>query len=479
MPSRNSKYYSLLLIFADILTLVAAFVLAYIVRVQLDHRPLLEDVYAQEYLVSFILITPIWIGIFAALGLYSAGVYNRRLVEWSKILIGVFIGILLVIGCEYAIGTRLFPARLVALYAFGITAVMVTLVREFLRLMRSALFRYGVGVRRVLIVGNSAATTDIAATLSDTKKSGYEIVAIAGPKGVIPRHITQPIHYRSLTKALDDVTKLRISTIIQTDLYDSEERNQQIMACAQVHHIQYNFIPGEPEFYTGKNTIDIFLGYPIITVSQTPLIGWGAIVKNVFDFILGIIALILLSPLFITLIILQKIFNPGPVFYKSARLTQFSKPIKLYKFRSMRPEFGKKDAAEEFAEMGRPDLVKEYKKHHKVEHDPRVTKFGHFLRVTSLDELPQLLNVIQGELSLVGPRPILPQEVKFNKTRTALLHSVKSGVTGLWQVSGRSNLSFEERIELELYYARNWSFWLDIKILLKTIAVVFRRKGAK
>ncbi len=145
----------------------------------------------------------------------------------------------------------------------------------------------------------------------------------------------------------------------------------------------------------------------------------------------------------------------------------------------MRPEFGKKDAAEEFAEMGRPDLVKEYKKHHKVEHDPRVTKFGHFLRVTSLDELPQLLNVIQGELSLVGPRPILPQEVKFNKTRTALLHSVKSGVTGLWQVSGRSNLSFEERIELELYYARNWSFWLDIKILLKTIAVVFRRKGAK
>ena len=111
--------------------------------------------------------------------------------------------------------------------------------------------------------------------------------------------------------------------------------------------------------------------------------------------------------------------------------------------------------------------------------DPRVTKFGQFLRSTSLDELPQLFNVIRGDLSLVGPRPILPQEVKFNQARTALLHSVKSGVTGLWQVSGRSELSFEERIELELYYAQNWSFWLDLRILFKTIGVVIRKTGAK
>ena len=129
--------------------------------------------------------------------------------------------------------------------------------------------------------------------------------------------------------------------------------------------------------------------------------------------------------------------------------------------------------------MGREDLVEEYEKNRKVANDPRITRFGKFLRDTSLDELPQIFNVIRGDLSLVGPRPILPQEAKFNRARTALLHSVKSGVTGLWQVSGRSELSFEERIELELYYAQNWSFWLDLRILFKTIGVVIKKTGAK
>jgi len=217
----------------------------------------------------------------------------------------------------------------------------------------------------------------------------------------------------------------------------------------------------------------------MISVSQTPLIGWGAIAKTIFDAIVSLILLVLLSPVFLVLIILQKILNPGPVFYISRRLSQFSQPVRLIKFRSMSPKYGKKDAADEFRAMGREDLALEYEKNRKVTNDPRITGFGKFLRDTSLDELPQLLNVLHGDLSLVGPRPILPQEAKFSPARTALLHSVKSGVTGLWQVSGRSNLTFEERIELELFYAQNWSFWLDIKILFKTLAVVFRRTGAK
>jgi undecaprenyl-phosphate galactose phosphotransferase len=145
----------------------------------------------------------------------------------------------------------------------------------------------------------------------------------------------------------------------------------------------------------------------------------------------------------------------------------------------MGSQYGSQDAAKEFREMGREDLAKEYEKYRKVSNDPRITKFGKFLRDSSLDELPQLFNVIKGELSLVGPRPILPQEMNMAKGRTALLHSVKSGVTGLWQVSGRSELSFDERIELELYYAQNWSFWLDLKILIKTVVVVFQKRGAK
>ncbi len=478
MPTKNTKLYSLLLVLADILVLFAAFTLAYILRVQLDNRPLLAPVYAIEYIQAFLVIVPIWILIFATLGLYSASTYNRRLVEWGKIILGAFIGILVIIGWEYISERHIFPARLVAVYGFVGSAAMLLFEREVLRLTRSLLFRFGRGINRVLVIGNSDATRDIAYNLSHTERSGYHIVAIAGPKKIVPSGFDVE-HFSSVESALKRVRELRISTIIQTDLYDSVERNQRILSAAQTNHISYSFIPGEPEFYTGKNTVDVFLGYPMITVSQTPLIGWGAIAKGIFDRIVALVLLVVLSPVFLIITILQMLLNPGPIFYVHKRLSQFSRPVDLIKFRSMRSEFGGKDAADEFRAMGREDLAREYEQNRKVENDPRITPFGHFLRNTSLDELPQLFNVLRGELSLVGPRPILPQEAKFSPAKTALLHSVKSGVTGLWQVSGRSNLSFDERIELELFYAQNWSFWLDIKILFKTVAVVFRRTGAK
>ena len=478
MPGKNTKFYSLILIAADFLVLLLAFSVAYILRVQRDPRPLLTKVYADEYFIGLLTIIPFWIVVFASLGLYSAIVYNRRLVEWSKLLVGSFIGILIVIGWQYASGEVLFPARLVAVYALIASFVLLVLEREVLRWIRSLLFRFGHGTSRVLIVGNSAATYDIAENLAETKKSGYEIVAIAGPKKVVPRSLNVR-QFSSLDTALSHINELGITTIIQTDLYDSDERNQLVLGAAQMHHIGYSFIPGETEFYTGKNTVDVFLGYPMISVSQTPLIGWGAILKQFFDFLGSFVLLILLSPLFAVLIILQKTLNPGPIFYVSKRLSRFSEPINLIKFRSMGAEYGKMDAADEFRSMGREDLAEEYEKHRKVENDPRITAFGNFLRKTSLDELPQLINVLKGDLSMVGPRPILPQEAKHLQNRAALLHSVKSGVTGLWQVSGRSTLSFHERLELELFYAQNWSLWLDIKILFKTLGVVLRRRGAK
>lgn len=478
MPSRNTAFYSILLIVADFVVLLAAFTAAYILRVIYDPRPLLTDVYALDYLISLLIIVPFWIFIFATLGLYQARTYNRRLVEWGKLAVGSFIGILLVIGWEYISTHSLFPARLVAVYALGASFLLLVFARECMRLLRTLLFRRGRGTSRLMIIGNSAATYDIAANLADTAKSGYLVVAVAGPKSVLPDHIGAT-HFTSVDAALKAIDDLKIGSIIQTDLYDSAERNQRILGAAQMRHINYSFIPGEAEFYSGKNTVDVFLGYPMISVSQTPLIGWGGIVKRVFDVVAGGVIALLISPIFLLLILLQAIVNPGPVFYVSKRLSQFSKPVQLIKFRSMAAKYGKKDAADEFEDMGRADLAREYRTHRKVENDPRITRFGKFLRDTSLDELPQIINVLRGDLSLVGPRPILPQEVKFSPSRTALLHSVKSGVTGLWQVSGRSNLSFDERIELELFYAQNWSFWLDIKILFKTIGVVLRKTGAK
>lgn len=480
MLSKNTKFYSLILVIADFFVLLLAFGIAYILRVQFDPRPLVSEVASIDYLNTFLIVTPIWILVFAALGLYQSSVYSRRLVEWGKIAIGAFIGILLVIGWEYISERTIFPARLVAAYALLASFILIVFERELLRLGRSLMFRFGRGVSRVLIVGNSTATHDIAANLAETHKSGYKIVAIAGPKSVIPPHL-DIVHFHSVDTALKQVKQLKINTIIQTDLYDSSERNQRIMGAAQVNHISYSFIPGEAEFYAGKNTVDVFLGYPIISISQTPLIGWGAIGKRLFDVIVGSLLIVLLSPVFLIVILLQLIFNPGPVFYKSKRLTRYSQPFGMYKFRSMAAKYGKKDAATEFAEMGREDLVTEYKQHFKVTDDPRITRFGKFLRDSSIDELPQLFNVLGGSLSLVGPRPIPKSELdsKFATKHGALLLSVKSGVTGLWQVSGRSDLSTEKRVQIELFYAQNWSFWLDIKILFRTIGVVLLKKGAR
>jgi exopolysaccharide biosynthesis polyprenyl glycosylphosphotransferase len=478
MIGKNTKFYSLILIIIDTLVLFAAFITAYYIRVKVDHRPLAVDVLFYDYIRAFLLIIPFWILIFAALGLYQSNTYNRRLVEWSKIAVGSFIGILLVIGWQYVSGINIVPARLVTVYAFIAAFFLIVIEREILRLIRSLMFRYGKGVSRVLLIGTSEATSDIAKNLANTVKSGYQIVAIAGPRKIVPSNLNVK-HYPLVESALRDIKINNISTIIQTDLYDSAERNQKILGAAQAHHISYSFIPGEAEFYSGKNTIDVFLGYPMISVYQTPLVGWGAIAKRLFDLVVSVILAIIASPILLVIFIIKKIADPGPAFYISKRLSRFSEPIQLIKFRSMDAKYGARDATEDFREMGRVDLIPEYEKNRKVENDPRITRFGQFLRATSLDELPQIFNVLKGDLSLVGPRPILPQEIKLAEGRTALLHSVKSGVTGIWQVSGRSELTFEERIELELYYAQNWSFWLDIKILFKTVGVVLRKRGAK
>lgn len=478
MPTKTARSYSLSLVLADFLILVGAFSIAYIIRTQFDARPLRADVFAEDYLLLALIIAPAWQIIFGFLGLYNASVYSKRLTEIGRLFIGSFIGILLVIGLAYVINQPVFPARLVAAYAFAGAFVLLVFGRELMRQLRTYLFRIGAGINRVMVIGESEAMRDLVANLADTGRSGYRVVALVCPRALVPTGFKGE-HFTSLDKALKAMDSMRVTAIIQTNLYETPMKNQAILGAAQEQHIQYSFIPGEAEFYSGKNSIDIFLGYPVINVHQTPLVGWGELVKRIFDVIVTCLTLLVLSPLVLLLILLQAIFNPGPVFYLSNRLTRYSQSFKLIKFRSMDARYGRADAASEFRAMGREDLAKEYEEHRKVLHDPRITAFGRFLRATSLDELPQLFNVLKGDLSLVGPRPILPQELPLYRGRGALLHSVKSGITGLWQVSGRNNLRFEQRVELELYYAQNWTFWLDIKILLKTIPVVLLKRGAR
>lgn len=196
-------------------------------------------------------------------------------------------------------------------------------------------------------------------------------------------------------------------------------------------------------------------------------------IKRLFDILLSLVALIILSPLFLLVAILIKIDSKGPVFFKHKRIGKNGKIIGVYKFRSMVIN------AEELLKQFTPEQKKEYEKNFKLDNDPRITKIGNFLRKSSLDELPQLINILIGNMSIVGPRPIVTKELeKYGNQKDKFL-SVTPGLTGFWQASGRSDVDYDERIKMELYYIDNCSLWLDIKIILKTFVAVIKKEGAK
>ena len=197
------------------------------------------------------------------------------------------------------------------------------------------------------------------------------------------------------------------------------------------------------------------------------------VVKRFLDIFLSLIGLIILSPIFLIIAIIIKLDSKGPVFFVHSRIGEKGKPIGIYKFRTMVTN------AEELIKKFTPEQKEEFEKNFKLENDPRVTKIGNFLRKTSLDELPQILNILKGELSIIGPRPIVQAELeKYGDDKEKFL-SVKPGLTGYWAANGRSDISYEERIQMELYYVDNMSFGLDIKIFCKTILAVIKKEGAR
>lgn len=194
--------------------------------------------------------------------------------------------------------------------------------------------------------------------------------------------------------------------------------------------------------------------------------------KRIVDVILGCIGLVLLSPVFLILAICIKIDSKGPVIFAHKRIGKNGKEFNMYKFRSMY------ENAEEMIENFNEEQKREWQENFKLENDPRITKVGNFLRKTSLDELPQIVNIIKGDLSIIGPRPVIDEELeKYGKHKDKFL-SITPGLTGYWQANGRSNTTYEERMQMELYYIDNQSLWLDIKIFFKTIVSVIKKEGA-
>lgn len=479
--------YPLILVIGDFLALLAAFSLSYVLRVQIDTDPLIREIPALSFIKVFLLLFPIWLAVNALLGLYSKPIYERRFPELGRLLVGSFLGILLIIGFDFIRDETIFPARLVPVYGFLLAFTLLAIERNLLWLLRRYLFRFGYGVRGVMIIGGNHATKSLAEIIKHTQTSGYRVTAIVSRKK-LDLKVPDVEIFSSVNEAIDAIPRMTLHTVIQTEMYDSEKTNSKIFEAIRNHHLQYKFIPAQSEFYTGKNNVELLYGFPVIAVHQTPLLGWGRVIKRVLDVIASLIVLIPALPVMAIFAIIIKINDPaGPVIFKQVRYTRFGTKFNVYKLRSMYWKYssstgsGKKSAADQFREMGREDLAEEYEKHFKVREDPRIMPIGNFIRTSSIDELPQLFNVIKGDLSLVGPRAMLGNEMSLYRKAASgdVVLSVKSGITGLWQVSGRSDLSYEERLRLDLYYVQNWSLWIDIKILFKTIAVVLTRAGAR
>ena len=479
--------YPLLLILSDFVALLSAFTLAYILRVQIDDSPLVREIEAVTFIKVFLLLFPVWLIVNGMLGLYAKRVYEKRLPELGRLLVGAFIGILIIIGFDFLRDETIFPARLVPVYGFLLAFFFLSVFRNILWIFRRYMFRYGYGVRGVMVIGSTDASKKLVASLSPTLSSGYTIRAIVGNKSLVPEGF-EGKHYSSIEDALKALPKLSIHTVIQTEFYANETRNEKIFSAVRDNHLQYKFIPAQSDFYTGKNSVEVLFGFPVISVHQTPLVGWGRVVKRLMDIVLTLVALVAALPIMFVIAVITKITDPrGPIIYKHKRVTRFGTNFYVYKLRSMYWKYStgdkatRKSDADIFREMGREDLVKEFEKNQKVKDDPRIMPIGKFTRKTSLDELPQLFNVLKGDLSLVGPRAMTRDEAKLyrEEARGDVILSVKSGITGLWQVSGRSDLNREERIRLELYYVQNWSLWMDIRILFKTIWVVFSGRGAE
>lgn len=475
MQNNSTFVYRMVLALGDIVGLLLSFTAAYILRVTwLVGSPNAphNTISAIPYITSVALLLPFWLILFYLLGLYSRSVYIYRPREIGRLFVAAALGVVMMIAVSFFTSEPLFPSKLVPVYAFGISFLVLITIRAILRAIRLSLLDHGIGAQRLLIVGDSEATAQLIDHIADDRRTGYEIIGVV-TKQRLPLTITDVDVYPSLHAALETV---RPDVIMQTDTNDSNS----VYETAVDHHLIYQYIPAHKALATSRHSSDVVAGLPIITVHTTPLIGYGRVVKRVFDLCVSIPAVIILSPILVLIAIAVKLGDPkGPVFMTgrmASRVTRFNRVFRLYKFRSHYAKFDGKTDEAVFQMVGKPELIEEYRRNgDKIKNDFRVTPVGKFIRRYSLDELPQLFNVIKGDLSLVGPRALVPHELdKFDKWHTIL--SVKSGMTGLAVVSGRRNISFEERRNLDLYYVQNWSFWFDIAIILRTLRVIFAKE---
>lgn len=466
MIKENQKHFNRLQVVIDAFVIALSYFLAWVIKF---YVPFLNDnegrLPFRVYMSALLFIVPGYLILNYAFNMYTPKRMQGRRLELSNIIKANTIGMFLFVGALYLVKQIDFSRHVIFIF-YVVNIILETVSRNLIRLGLRQMRSKGYNQKHVLLVGYSRAAEEYIDRILANPQWGYKV------RGILDDHIEAGTEYKGI-KVLGRIANLMVilpqnhlDEIAITLGLNEYYRLEQIVALCEKSGVHTKFIPDYNRIIPTKPYTEDILGLPVINIRYVPLSNtFNALIKRIMDFGGALAAIVLFSPVMLFSVIMIKITSPGPLIYKQERVGLYNRNFMMYKFRSM--------------DVQPPE---EEKKAWTVKDDPRVTNFGKFMRRTSIDELPQLFNVLRGEMSLVGPRPERPFFVeKFREEipRYMIKHQVRPGLTGWAQVNGyRGNTSIRKRIEYDLYYIENWTIGLDIKILFLTVFKGFVNKNA-
>lgn len=425
----------------------------------------------QQFLLLSYKVIPALILIFAFLGLYNLKGTRKFINELNRVIVGISLGLLLVILLFFFnqnFSQDVFPSRFIILATWGLGIIFVMFGRLVLKSFQNILFRRNIGLHKLVIITGGAEAPLIEEVFRN-KRHGYEISA----ELAYSENIFESLEKLYLEKKADE--------ILQSNPNLNYEANLKLVQFARGKGLKFSFVPNLFEVQRNIIETDNVKGLPLISLKNTPLDGWGKVAKRILDITLSLVCLILTAPFFVLIWLAIKTDSKGKAIYSATRGGRGG-DFRFYKFRTMYSHLSVGDGyGGQNAEKIRQELWQKNNRGGadapflKIKNDPRVTRVGKFLRRTKLDEIPQFWNVVKGDMSMVGPRAHVLDEVGRYRNRYPRMFSIKPGAFGMAQIAQVSwpNLPFEEEIRLNTFYIENWSLWLDIKILAKSFYLLF------
>lgn len=467
MIKDNQKVFNRLMVIIDAAITAASFMLAYFFKFYiLNDGPGPGVLPVTDYLLLLVFIVPMYMLIYYLCSVYAPKRTVRRRFEIYGILKANTIGIIALIIILFMILRMFYVSRSVMAFFYVFNVFFTSCFRYYLRKILRTFRKKGYNLKHILIVGYSRAAEEYIDRLTDNPQWGYVACGILDnhvPAGTVYKGVKVLGTLGNLEIILPENKMDEIAIALSLKDYDYLEH---IVGICEKSGVHTKFIPDYNSLIPSRPYTEDLQGLPVINIRYVPLTNTGnMMVKRAMDIVGSLIGIILTSPIMILSAILVKLSSPGPIIFKQERVGLHNKPFYMYKFRSM--------------ELQSP---KEEKKAWTVKNDPRVTGVGKILRRTSLDELPQLFNILKGDMSLVGPRPERPlfvEKFKEEIPRYMVKHQVRPGLTGWAQVNGlRGDTSIRKRIEYDIYYIENWTLGFDIKIILMTFFTGFINKNA-